>query len=365
MSHERLTGRHITALYAVFVLGNSVLIGTTGEVGQDGWMSILLALVCALPLTLLYGRLVRLHPNRGLFELMTLSFGRVAGGILMALMTLYAVHVAAMTTHSLTAFLTITSLPETPAIAMALFMFVVVFYLARKGVSLLGRWSGIVLAVSAVLIVLIVLFALKSMDVTQIAPVGEHDASAVGLGALTTLTFPFGEIVLLLALAGGLSGVQRPGARMAGGVLIGGGFLLLLFFLNLFVLGDHTMGSVYFPTYNAARIISAGHFLERIETLIAVSFLLTGLTKITVCLVAATRGLSRLFLVADDKALLLPVALAIVALSAILYPNVVEMFAFFEVYRLYALLFQAVLPVLLWIVCEVRAKKRGTPKLPG
>ena len=118
------------------------------------------------------------------------------------------------------------------------------------------------------------------------------------------------------------------------------------------------ISSSYFPSFNMARTIHIGEFLSRIEGSISVNLVLAGITKISVCLICAAKGISSLFQIKNFKHMILPMALLAMALSAILYKNIIEMFAFLKYYNIYAVPFQLFIPVIIWIAAERFVKKK-------
>ena len=72
----------------------------------------------------------------------------------------------------------------------------------------------------------------------------------------------------------------------------------------------------------AVRLIDVGSFFTRMEGSIATNFILAGIIKLLICLLAATKGTAALFHVEDERKLVLPVSLLVVALAAIVYNNV-------------------------------------------
>jgi spore germination protein KB len=143
------------------------------------------------------------------------------------------------------------------------------------------------------------------------------------------------------------------------GIIIGGFILLTVIVRNLAILGLAMDENANFPSYTAARIIEMGDSLTRMEGVITMNFVLAGITKTTVCLIASTQGMAKLFNIKNYKDLVWPVALLTLMLSAILYTNATEMFTFMNnYYAFYAIPFQIVIPLIVWIAAEIKNKKK-------
>ena len=111
---------------------------------------------------------------------------------------------------------------------------------------------------------------------------------------------------------------------------------------------------------STARLIEVGSFLSRIEGTISINLILAGITKITVCLICATKGLSKLFHLQDYQRLVFPTGLLVLALCSNLFENILEMFEFTDYYSFYAAPFQTLIPIMTWIGGEIYVKKHRT-----
>ena len=103
--------------------------------------------------------------------------------------------------------------------------------------------------------------------------------------------------------------------------------------------------------------------MQRIEITVAFAFAITALTKITVCLLAACKGIAHVFNLKEYESITIHTGILMAFLAYILYDNIAEMQKWaFEVYPYYAFPFQVILPVIIWITAEIRIKS-GRDKL--
>jgi spore germination protein KB len=105
-----------------------------------------------------------------------------------------------------------------------------------------------------------------------------------------------------------------------------------------------------------------GDFLQRLEIIPAVALLTGGFVKISICLLASTRGVSKLFNCEEYRFLVTPVGLLMLNLAYLVYDNIVEMMAgIAEVWTFYAFPFQVILPLIIWVGAEITVH-RGKQK---
>ena len=114
---------------------------------------------------------------------------------------------------------------------------------------------------------------------------------------------------------------------------------------------------MYFPSYVAISRVNIGNFLQRLEISVTIVFILSGFIKISICLLAATKGVSKLFGCKDYRFLVTPVGLLMVNLAYLVYDSIMEMFEWAqEIWPYYAFPFQVVLPLIILIAVEVKAR---------
>ncbi len=364
MKQESITIRQGQSLLALFILGSALVLGVSANAGNDAWVSLVMSTLMALPILCIYARIMKLYPEMDLFDILEALFGKFGGKVLTALMTWYALHLCSLVLRNFTEFVQITAMPETPQLPVMIMLFAITAYLARSGLKTFGKWSFPMLLLVVIILGITIVFSFGKMDLSNIQPLFSHSFGLIFQGALYIYSFPLVETVLFLCVAKGFSKGDSP-YRLYLVPLLFGAFLLLLAMLrNLFLMGSPMLGIEYFPSFSAARLIDIGDFLTRIEGTISINFIIGGITKLVLCLMAASRGMARLTGIENHKILILPMGLVAVALASILYQSVMEMFGFIPYYWVYAMPFQVFIPLLVWIVAEIKKKKPRNSVLP-
>ena len=300
---------------------------------------------------------MRLYPEKNLFAILQIVFGKIAGGIIILLMSWYALHLCSIVLCNFSQFIEIVAMPETPQLPLLILMLAVTTYLAMSGVETLGKWSIITMPVIAGVVLFTVITALHHMDFTNIMPVMAHDFSTIANGSLKVFSFPFAETVLFLGVADAVKRQTRPYKLYIYATAFGALILLIVMLRNIELLGP-LVQIEYFPSYIATRIIDIGDVLTRIEGTISMNFILTGITKITLCLLVATKGFAHLLGVSNYRHILIPVSAFALALSTTLYTSAMQMFGFLSVYPYYAMPFQVFIPVAVWLLAEIKTKRQ-------
>lgn len=359
MNKELIPSKQATAAFYLFIIGSTLVMGTGMDANQDSWVSVLVAMLVALPMVLVYAKITRLYPGKGLFDILSLIFGKVIGKIIAVLYTWYALHLGALILRNFGEFIESVTLPEMPQLYTYLMMALLCIYVAKSGIETFGKSALFFAPMMSVMIILIIVFSFNVFDFSNIQPILRGGALNIASGAFKNFTFPFAETVLFLALGSSIRSQDSPYKIYSLGILLAGVSLTLVVLRNILVLGFPMTSDVYFPTYAASKmiIIGEGDTLSRVEGSVSAIFLLGGYVKTAVCLFAASKGLASIFNIDSYRKMVVPAALTMVALTGILYTSIMEMYAFVDVYKYYALFFQVILPIIILITGVIKVRK--------
>ncbi|HMM06750.1 MAG TPA: endospore germination permease [Clostridiales bacterium] len=333
------------------------LLGGAFSVGQDSWIAVLFIGVFYLPLILIYSRICSLFPGKNLFDIIQDLFGNIGGALTFLLLTFYTVIVTALQLRNFTELTAVVSLNETPKIPIMIILLLPVMYIAKGGITLIGRWAIITCAIIVINIFLTLIFSFNIIDITNLLPMMDHSFTEISSDAFSLGAIAVGETVMVMGLMGQLQKKDSPYKVFLPGVLIGVGLFALVLMRNILVLGTDLEQEAKFSTYMAVRIINVGSFFERVESLISLSLILLGFTKMAVFLSTASMGAARLFKIENHTRFIIPISLLILAVGSIVFKSAFEMYETARVYWAFALPFQVLIPVALWVTAEIKVRK--------
>lgn len=354
MNKEVLSLKQGICLLACFILGSSLVAGVSFDSEQDSWISCIIGVLMTMPIIVVYSRLIKKMPGKGIFEMMYCLFGKYVGSIFTILFSFYAFHLGAMVIRNFSEFIQVMSLPETPQFAVQCVIGIICFFSVKKGVEVLGRVSVFILPIVLSIIILTTILGTNQMNISYLKPMFSLDIKTIMSSAFSTFAFPFAESVLFICILNNLSPKNKQLKAFSWGITISGIFLVIAMLRNLLLLGAGVMGSVYFSSYSATEIIDIGDFLTRMEVLISANFIVLGIVKGSVCLYITAKGVTQLFSLENYKMILAPIALLMIAFSNGLYANTMEMFDFFKVYKYYGPVFQVAIPLILLVFAEIK-----------
>lgn len=357
MQNDKINANQAIFCIVMFSFGSSVVIGISTALIQDSLVAILIATVMAVPIYLLYSRIFVLFPEKNIFEIAEELFGKIGGKVISILLFWYTLHLAALVIRDFSEFTQITSLQETPQLAIMIILTLTTIYVARSGMHNIGKGSVISFFLVSFVVFLTFLLATRQLRFDDLFPLFEHSPGEFAQTSFDIFAFPFGEAVVFLCLGYAFPKEKQHKIFMIALLII------LVMFLNIFirnfvVLGERMMEISLYPSYITARIIEISDFVARVEGLISSNFLLGGIIKISVCILAAANGAKSIFGLKDAKTMIVPMGILSLALCTLLYSNTTELFTFSKYYAYYAIPFQIIIPLIIFIAGEIYVRKQ-------
>lgn len=359
MNSKQITGKQMQALIFMFLLGSSFTMGSVEKTKQDTWVTFLLGGAMALPMIFVYCTLIRKYPGENLFEIIVKLFGKIVGKTVCILYVWYSLHICSMVFRTITVFIHILNMPETPEIAVATFTILLMIWGVNSGPENMARIAKSTYPVLAVLIIITVLVSYKDLNFDNLKPALTTDFGTLLNASFTAFSLPFGELVVFLTIFPSLKSKSNPKKVFIKGLILSVTYLLVAHLRNLLVLGVTTAGMYVFPSYQAVSIMSVGEFFTRMEVLIGAGVLLAGFTKICIFLFTSSVGLAKICNLKDYKRMTAPCGLIIVLLSRIDFKNTPDMIKWLLYHPIYVLPFDVILPIILLITALIKTPKKS------
>lgn len=369
MEKEVISQKQAVLIISTFIIGSSAVLGAGSKAKQDVWLAIIFAMVMASLIIFVYARISKLFPGKDIYEILNALFGKVLGKIISLFFLSYAFRLAALVIRDFTEFVRIVSLSETPACILAFSSVILAIWAVRGGIELLGRSLAIFFPVYLLMIITVTLLSIPLFNFNNLKPFLYDGIQPVLKASFGVFTFPFAETVVFLCLMGKVRKNSSIYKVYYSSLLIGGIILLIISVRSVLVLGVPNKLIQNFASYASSRLIRIGTFIQRIEASIAIVFMISGFTKATVCLYTATKGLSHLFNIKDYRKLAAPVGILMSLYSIIVHSDAAELIEWaVNIYPYYAIPFQIIIPVIVWIVAEIKTRtssNNNTTKTEG
>ncbi|AXN38548.1 spore gernimation protein [Peribacillus butanolivorans] len=360
----KISARQFAILVILFSIGTTILVipGVMAqEAKQDAWIAAVIGTGIGLLLVALYIAVGRMFPTKTLVEINETLFGKWLGKAVSLTFILFTLYSTVQLLFYVGSFLTTQIMPDTPIEAIHILFACILIMGVRLGLEPLARSAELLFPIFVFLfIVLVTSIFLPPVQFKfeNIQPVFETGIKPmIHAVFLFTSIFSLPLIVLLMVFPVSVNQPKAAEKNFFIGILIGGICLIIIIALNILVLGADSSARQTFPSYLLARKLNVGDFLQRIEAIMAIMWIITIYFKMAFYFYATVIGLAQTLNMKDYRPLTLPFGIILVSLSLLIHPNVIHSATFDkEIWPLYASTYGLVLPILLLAINVFRKK---------
>lgn len=359
---EQISTAGLWSLMLIFNVASAITVPIGAVAGQDVWISILLALAAGSLIVWTYSRLHESHPGKSISEIAEGLLGNWAGRVVGVFYLWYSFHLGSLVLRDFVEFLSAVALPRTPIPAILFPILAVVVWGVYLGVEVLSRYAQTIylFVIFEVLVSSLLLF--NQFDYRNLLPVLDKGWSPVLEGAIQITTFPFGETVIFAFIIPFLNQTDQVRKTSLRALLTGGALLLLVHVRNILVFGGLASKLTY-PTFSVYQYISLFDFLDRVEPLAIVTWILAGYIEISVCLFACAMSLAHVTKSSGYRIYVIPLALLMGQMSRFIYDNHAELIATAaNAWPWYSLPFQIGIPLMLLLASVFHKRRRARTK---
>lgn len=360
MNGKGLNAQQTMILVVLFLLGSSLVIGVNinEDLEQDSWVALICSFALIIPLMLIYYRILKTLPEKNIYEIFDILFGKIAGKFLSIIFIIYSIYLGSIVLRNFSEYIEITTLPDTPQLPVMILLVGTTIYLAKSELSTLGRWGYLILIVLLITIFSTIILTMPALNIENIQPFIAHSSKAIAVSSFRVFMLPFAELIVILGIADEFHLKNKGKGVFIGGTIITGIILFVITVRNVLILGAPMIKNSFFNSYEAARILQLGDFLTRVEGIITINLVLAGMTKGTLFMISISKGIAHVTKNKNFTNLIVPTGMILLALCPFLFEDVVDMFSFSPIFGYLAIPMQIILPILVWILAEFYNKKQ-------
>lgn len=362
MQQDKISSFQFLVLVTFFTIGTSILIipsGLASYAKQDAWIASIIGSIVGVLVVWLFTFIGLRFPNLTYVQLNEKVFGKWLGKLFSILFVIMNIlYTSSLIVHS-GSFLKTQMLPNTPIVVVNILMAIILVMAIRLGLSTFARSAEIFIFVFFFLFIILVIFILPQIDPSNLEPFFQASAKSFFQSSLMLVVVSsINSIALLMIFPAFVTSAKKARKNFIIGNIIGGIVIIIITFLCIFVLGSHiTMRQIY-PSYALAKVINVGNFVNRIEGVMAGLWIISLYFKMVVYFFAAIVGIAQIFNLKDFRSLTFPLGLIVIALSVIIFPNIIYQEDFDASTGVaFSLVVGLFCPLLLLIVYAFRRKK--------
>lgn len=355
----KISATQFTIIVILFTIGSSILIipsGLAAASEQDAWIAGIVGLAGGLLVILLFNALAKQNPSLTLLESCEVTLGKGLGKALSLVFISFFFILASTVVWDLVNFLTTHILVESPVEVISILFISLVIFATRLGLETIVRCGEIFFPWVIGLFFLWMLFSLPDVKFTNLLPIMEDGVRPIWNGATLSMSIPYLQLIVFLMISPTIRS-KKTGKSLFLGTLLGGLILITITFACILVLGVNETIIQSHPSYVLGKKISFGNFVQRIEVIVAIIWMLTIFFKLVVLFYASTMGFAQVLGVKDYRILTFPLGIILLVLSLFVFPNDTYANEFASTSWIpYSFTICIILPLLLILIAKVKKK---------
>lgn len=325
--NEKINAYQFLLLVILFSIGTSILIIPSilaGEVKQDAWIVAILGTLIGLLIIWLYCIIGQWFPQLTFVQINEKILGKWVGKLTSLVFVIMSFIYAATLLFYSGTFLNIHFMPDTPMAALNILMTIIIVMGVYLGIETIARSAEVFILVFIVLFFILIVFIIPEIKLENIQPIFESNPKMIFKSSLSVIEVTsINAIVLLMIFPAFINDIKKGKKFFFIGNLIGGIMIIILTLLCILVLGAYGTAEEIFPGYKLAKRINVGDFIQRIESLMSILWIIALYFKTTAYFYASVLGITQIFNLKNYRPLTMPLGGVVVVLSLVLYPNVV------------------------------------------
>ncbi|MCF8568287.1 spore germination protein [Alicyclobacillus tolerans] len=362
MNSMKISGIQVFWMMASMEVGMTVLLTMTSAISdakQDAWISKVIAGIAALLITFIASQLSRLYPGQTFIQFSEIVLGKWLGKVIVIPYFIMWFLVTGIILRQSSDFIHLALFHKTPIWAIVLLALIPMVYVTYQGgIEGIGRCSEFLGPIIFLSITAVLIFNFQNLHWDRILPI-YADSGWVSIlkGSVPTISF-LGESVMMTMLMAFMSKPEEGPSRALWGVGLASVFVAISTLSVILTFGS-LAAKLWYPFFDMARFVSVMEFIQNIDAVIVILWLLSVFIKLSLYLFITSYGTAQWLGVKDWRKLIWfvsPIVFVLSLLPANIDVASVEYPAKF--WRPYILPINMVgIPILLWIVAAIRQKR--------
>ncbi|MBY0120470.1 endospore germination permease [Bacillus sp. S/N-304-OC-R1] len=288
-----------------FETGNMLLLSVNPaiiEAKQDAWISSFFSIILGVVILFIANKVTQFYPGKTLIEFSKLILGKWIGTIIIFIYFIQWYSVIGNILGEFSQFTITILLPQTPSWSLILTMMIIIIYINYiGGIEGIGRCSEVFGALVLTMVIFLVFLTIPNLDFQKLLPIySENGFLPILKGSLSPLSF-LGESVLIMMLVAFMDEPRKSLSRAIWGIVLSGIFVSTSIITTLMIFGPQISSKLLFPAIDMVRFISIMNFIQNLEIIAVLIWILSVFIKLSLYFFAASYGTAQLLKLKDWK----------------------------------------------------------------
>ncbi|KEI01531.1 GerAB/ArcD/ProY family transporter [Clostridium botulinum] len=358
MYKEKVSIKQFQFLVFTFGLGSYLLFNLGAESKQDAWISSILATILCIPCVIIYGKIMNCYPEKNIFQILELVFGKFLGSVFNVLMVIFPFLLGSYILNDVVDFIRVTALRNTPEYITIIFICFLGMWMLNLGIEVLSAWANFIVRIILAFIFLAWILLAPQMQIVNMQPIFYSSFKSIIKESVTMMAFPINQVVIFLNFCNYVRFNNKKLTYVFTKPIILSGILAVSFIItNIMILGVNDYISSYYAGYESAKRLTLGGEFQRVEIIVSATFTIMQFLQINYCLLGVGKGIEKLFNLNNYRDVLVPVGFLMMNFTYIIFRSSIRALEFArELWIIYCFFMEVVLPMIILLIIFIREK---------
>ena len=368
MNHttRKISLNQVTAIIMLFLIGGSALSTTSRYAGQNVWIVLLFAGLFSAILFTLYHRISIIHQHKGLPDILKATFGKFFGTIILLGYAGFFFFRNMSVGNYMSAMAQETLMIGVNHRVVIVMLMIAVISSTLYGLNVIARSSEIFLFIIILCLMpfLLAIFTSNIFKSENLVPILAGGVPGLAQDVFRSTFFPYGELVVFLMLFPYIVTKEKKSILKRSYIAISLSVLLMIIIdlTTVALLGATLTSNFEYSFYNAMQLAGIKGFLERLDPLAIIIMVASEYFKLVIYFfvtILAFQALNKKF---NFKIVLIFITIFTFLLAPIVKIHEHGFMMNIAPFRILPI-FELALPLLIWIVSEIRFRKKNQETL--
>lgn len=319
---EKINSLQFASIFTLCIISSSIglsLYTTIKIAGIDSYFSVIFGSIMGLIPLFIFMYIFNYEKDKPLYEKNTTLFGKYIGNFINYLITfLYAI-IGGTILFNCGNFIVSQYLSDVPLIEILIIMGLIILYAVNKGFEVISRVSSISIVIVILFFVIGYIFLVPEIKLDNLKPILEFGLNKPIIAGFVNMLITLSPIYTLLIFPkNNLTDMSKINKYIGIGYVISLINLFLLSFISNSILGKYLIELYQYPGYISFRKISMFGFIDRIENLLSLHWILSSFITLSMIIYYIKGNIKRR---GNNRVLNAIVVLVIVTASYKLFKN--------------------------------------------
>lgn len=364
-SNENISKAQMIYITINVLLGPAMIILTGLPFAKrDTFICEIIGFILGIILAFMMSYVVDSFPNMEYTEILDRMFKPMGGRIIASIYLIFAVLLLLMMENNVAGLVTNMVMTKTPPLVIIITITFISAYILSKGIEKFSFNVEIFTpALLGMLSFIYIVLWIKMGDLSNMQPIFTENIATISKGTIDIFSFPYVDACILIFIYSLSNKNFRKYKVVYVSYLVAAPFLLLRSVVVIAVLGLSEASRFSYPLFEATRLIQIGDYIERLELILLIVWVISSYIKITTYYYVIIKCIEYIFKLSDYRKLSVALAIFVTPISLNVISSIEDIYnnSYFTPIKIPIL----IITILVFIRAIFYSKKNKRKSKPG